>query len=170
MNLEECDELNNKLAVLMLPLPTSTEDKSKRLNSISKMLKGKKQSIVPWGMPRVIPPMGFMPRKLFIAFNEFMYNKVSAVLTNVPGPIYKRNMCGATMSNVMFWVPGLGQIGLVFCIFSYGNYLNMGVVCDHAIPVEPNEFMQEFFHELEEYEKGILPKLEKANERKVPSH
>ena len=170
MNLEECDELNNKLAVLMLPLPTSTEDKSKRLYSISKMLKGKKTSIVPWGMSRVIPPMGFMPRKLFIAFNEFMYNKVSAVLTNVPGPIYKRNMCGATMSNVMFWVPGLGQIGLVFCIFSYGNYLNMGVVCDHAIPVEPNEFMQEFFHELEEYEKGILPKLEKANERKVPSH
>ena len=174
MNLEECEELNNKLAVLMLPLPTSTNDKNKRLNGISKMLKGKKTSIVPWGMARVIPPMGFMPKNIFLAFNEFMYNKVSAVLTNVPGPIYKRNMCGATMSNVMFWVPGLGQIGLVFCIFSYGNYLNMGVVCDHAIPVEPNEFMQEFFHELEEYEKGMMITKEvegtTTNGMAVPSH
>ena len=35
----------------------------------------------------------------------------------------------------------------------------MGVVCDHAIPVEANEFMKEFFQELEEYEK-MIPLIE----------
>lgn len=52
--------------------------------------------------------------------------QVTAVLTNVPGPAHKRTIAGRTIEEMMFWVPGLGSIGVVLSIFTYGNKVSIG--------------------------------------------
>jgi hypothetical protein len=52
--------------------------------------------------------------------------QASAVLTNVPGPSHKRAICGRRIDEIMFWVPGLGSIGVVFSLFTYGDKVSLG--------------------------------------------
>jgi hypothetical protein len=44
----------------------------------------------------------------------------------VPGPSNKRSIAGKRIEEMMFWVPGLGSIGVVLSLFSYGDRLSMG--------------------------------------------
>jgi diacylglycerol O-acyltransferase / wax synthase len=74
------------------------------------------------------------------------------VLTNVPGPSHRRLLCGKTVDDLMFWVPAVGDIGIVISTISYGDQLSIGLVTDDAVPCPPGAFLEEFVREFEAFE------------------
>jgi len=75
-SVESCDELDNQVGVLMVPLPTEIDDKLKRLRHIGRMMQAKKSSVVPWAIAMCMKPMSLFPREFLQATMHFMSNKV----------------------------------------------------------------------------------------------
>lgn len=50
----------------------------------------------------------------------------TGVLTNVPGPSHERSLAGQQVTDLMFWVPAVGSIGMVLSIITYAHALAVG--------------------------------------------
>jgi hypothetical protein len=75
--------------------------------------------------------------------------KATAVMTNVPGPSQALYMAGAKMSQVMFWVPQSGDIGLGVSILSYAGGVQFGVITSRKLCPRPQEIIDRFGPEFE---------------------
>jgi hypothetical protein len=70
--------------------------------------------------------------------------KTTAVMTNVPGPAKKLQVCGSTLEQTMFWVPQTGTVGLGVSVLSYGGGVQFGVIADTALCPEPQAIIDGF--------------------------
>lgn len=53
-------------------------------------------------------------------------------------------MCGAKVTQCMFWVPQSGDIGLGVSILSYGGGVQFGVITDTTLCPEPQQIIDAF--------------------------
>jgi len=72
------------------------------------------------------------------------HRKTTAVMTNVPGPVQKLQLCGATLEQNMFWVPASGDIGVGVSILSYGGGVQFGLITDAGLCPEPQQIIDRF--------------------------
>ena len=80
---------------------------------------------------------GLLIKPVQHAMLNIFAKKATAVMTNVPGPKEQLTMCGAKVTQCMFWVPQSGDIGLGVSILSYGGGVQFGVVSDASLCPEP---------------------------------
>ncbi|MEZ5603589.1 MAG: WS/DGAT domain-containing protein [Burkholderiaceae bacterium] len=80
---------------------------------------------------------------------EYLGNKGSAVMTNVPGPSEQIRMAGVPLSRVMVWVPQSGNIGIGVSILSYAGGVQFGVISDTALCPDPQAIIDGFAPEFE---------------------
>ena len=80
---------------------------------------------------------------------DLLSNKASAVMTNVPGPAEALYLGGARLSEMMFWVPQSGQIGMGVSILSYNNRVHFGLVVDQKLVADPEAIIGRFASEFE---------------------
>merc|ERR1711972_195513 len=57
-----------------------------------------------------------------------IYGKVTAMLSNIPGPSSEVRLAGQALDDLKFYA--LGPIGLYFGIVSYNGHISIGVACD----------------------------------------
>jgi hypothetical protein len=74
-------------------------------------------------------------------------NKASGVLTNVPGPKQPLYFAGKKISNIMFWVPRSGVVGLGISIFSYDGKVTVGIASDEGLMPDPEALLEGFEEE-----------------------
>ena len=147
--LEHALELGNHFGLVFLDLPISEDNPLKRLYLVNERmneLKASKQAAVTFGF---LAALGMAPSGVQKPVLDILSEKASAVLTNVPGPQQPLYLAGSKLSEMMFWVPQNGTIGVGVSILSYDGKVFFGVISDRKRVPEPRAIIQRFRQEFE---------------------
>jgi WS/DGAT/MGAT family acyltransferase len=142
--MEEAWKLGNHFGLVPLVLPIGMANPIERVYEVRERmnaLKGSTQPILAFAMLAVA---GLMIKPAQDALLNLFGRKTTAVMTNVPGPKEQLTMCGAKVTQCMFWVPQSGDIGLGVSILSYGGGVQFGVITDTALCPEPQQIIDAF--------------------------
>jgi hypothetical protein len=93
--------------------------------------------------------MGVMPARVQAPLVELFSRKATAVVSNVPGPQAPLYMCGQRVSEMYFWVPQSGSIGLGLSLLSYAGQVYFGIISDQQLVDEPDALVARFTPEFE---------------------
>lgn len=148
--MEEAWKLGNRFGLVPLVLPIGVANPVERVYEVRRRmaaLKGSTQPILAFAMLAVA---GLMIKPAQDALLNLFGRKTTAVMTNVPGPKEQLTLCGARVTQCMFWVPQSGDIGLGVSILSYGGGVQFGVVTDTTLCPEPQRIIDAFAPEFDQ--------------------
>ena len=141
--------LGNQFGLAPLLLPLGQANPLRRLYMVRarmQALKGSMQPVMAFGL---LALAGLGPKPLQDAMLGLFSRKTTAVMTNVPGPATKLQLCGSTVEESLFWVPQTGSVGLGVSILSYGGGVQFGVVSDATLCPDPQRIIDGFAPEFE---------------------
>ena len=166
-------DLGNSFGLVFLPLPVSVAQPVRRLTELKARMdaiKASSEAIVSFG---VLTALGTIPKALYTPAIEFFGSKASAVMTNVPGPREPLYLAGRRISQVMFWVPMSGHLGLGVSVLSYAGGVMVGVAADAGLVPDPDRLVAAFERELkllfEPPPKRAAPKEKRPARRRASS-
>jgi WS/DGAT/MGAT family acyltransferase len=142
--IEEAWKLGNHFGLVPLVLPIGIENPVERVYEVrSRMqaLKGSTQPLLAFGLLAVA---GLLIKPAQDALLGLFSRKTTAVMTNVPGPREPIHLCGARVTQCMFWVPQSGNVGLGVSILSYGGGVQFGVITDTQLCPDPQQIIDAF--------------------------
>lgn len=148
--LGEEPRMENKFAAVMLDLPVGFADIRERVAATKRRLDAVKRSPEPlftYGTVRLL--LGTLPAAVSRLLIDYLANKCTCVISNVPGPWWPIYLGGRRMRAMMFWVPQRADIGIGISILSLSGELMVGVICDVELVAEPQELMEGFSAEFE---------------------
>jgi diacylglycerol O-acyltransferase / wax synthase len=137
-------ELGNKFSLVFLSLPVYLKDPVLRLKEVKRRMDKLKISPDPYVNFGLLSAIGYLPGTLAQKAARIFGNKTSGVLTNVPGPKKTLYFAGKKISNIMFWVPRSGAIGLGISILSYNGKVTIGVASDSSLMPDPEILLEGF--------------------------
>ena len=137
-------KLTNRFALVYLPLPIGIADPIERLFETKRHMDAIKQSPEALVTYQAIVGLGVVSDKIARSVRGYFANKVSVVLTNVPGPSQKLYFAGKLLETIVFWVPQSGSIGVGISIFSYGGQVNIGLITDRGLAPDPDTIIAAF--------------------------
>ncbi len=134
---EETDELGNRFGLVILSLPVGLRDPQERMALLKQRMdtiKSTPEAIVAFG---ILNTMGLTPIQVEKIIVDIFAAKVSAVMTNVPGPREPLYLAGSRIQEMMFWVPSPGSLSLGISILSYAGNVMVGVATDAGLIPNP---------------------------------
>ena len=140
----EDTKLTNRFALVYLPLPIGIADPINRLFETKRNMDAIKRSPEALVTYQAIAGLGVVSDKIARGVRGYYADKVSAVLTNVPGPSQKLYFAGKLLETIVFWVPQSGSIGVGISIFSYGGQVNIGLITDRGLAPDPDRIIAAF--------------------------
>jgi len=146
---EPIHELGNRFGLVPLCLPVGIANPVARVSEVRRRMADLKASYQPIVAYVMLGAAGVLPHTLQTQILEYLGNKGSAVMTNVPGPTETINMAGVPLSRMMFWVPQSGDIGIGVSILSYAGGVQFGVMSDVALCPDPQAIIDGFAPEFE---------------------
>ncbi len=147
--LEHAKKLGNHFGLVFLELPVGEPNPLRRLERIAacmRELKRSRQAIVTLGL---LAALGMGPQALQAPALELFSRKATMVATNVPGPQQPLYMTGVEATELMFWVPQSGSIGVGLSILSYNGRVHFGLIGDAKRVRDPEAVTQRFAGEFE---------------------
>ncbi len=167
---DQLDELGNKFGLVLLSLPIYEEDPFERLMEVRRRmnaLKNTPEAVVAFG---ILGAMGLTPVDIQRLIVQMFAMKATAVMTNVPGPQIPLYLAGAQITDIMFWVPQSGRMGLGTSILSYAGKVYLGVVTDVGLVPDPEKIIEGFYYEYGELLKLVkVAQAAEAGELKSPA-
>ena len=153
VNLRSADQpftaLGNQFGLVFLELPIGESRPLQRLYQVHdamKALRESKQPLVAYGL---LAALGRLPLQVEEPAIELFSSKASLVVSNVPGPREPLSMAGAPISQLLFWVPQSGSIGVGISILTYADKLQFGVIADRELIDNPTELTDLFAPEFD---------------------
>jgi diacylglycerol O-acyltransferase len=149
------DELGNKFAIVLLPMPIGIHDPHTLLRTMHSRMNRIKNSAEPaivYGLQRTVAEV---PEPLAVALTNFVANKSVGLITNVPGPRAAMALAGTEVAAILGYGPPTADHPLAFSIFSYNGTVNFGVATDVTLVPDPE---------------GLVRHLEQAIERLLGHH
>ena len=137
-------KLTNRFALVYLSLPIGIADPIDRLFETKRRMDAIKRSPEALVTYQVIAGLGIVSDKIARRVREYYADKVSVVLTNVPGPPQRLYFAGKALDTIVFWVPQSGSIGVGISIFSYGGQVNVGLITDRGLAPDPDTIIAAF--------------------------
>lgn len=147
--MERAFDLGNVFGLAFLSLPVGIVDAAERLLEVKRRMDMLKSSAEPGVAFGILQAIGAGPEFLHEQVVDVLSSKVSAVMTNVPGPRERLHFLGNPISRLMFWVPRAGDIGLGVSIISYADEVLIGVATDARMAPDPNAIVAGFHTELD---------------------
>jgi diacylglycerol O-acyltransferase / wax synthase len=141
--------LENRFAAVPLELPAGISQARERVAAVKLQMDALKQSVVPiviYGIQSAL--LMVLPQAVSRGLIDFLANKCTAVVTNVPGPQRGLSLAGRRVRTLMFWVPQRADIGVGISILSFAGKVQIGVICDAEIVPDPVELVRAFEEEL----------------------
>ncbi len=131
-------------------------------------IKDTPEAMVAYGIVNAIGASPVMVEKAMMAF---FAAKISAVMTNVPGPSEQLYFVGVPLSGLMFWVPTPAQLGLGISIISYAGKVLVGFATDASLAPNPKEIVAGFEAEVAEMRSWLhaAPEPEEAAQSVEPA-
>jgi WS/DGAT/MGAT family acyltransferase len=140
--------LGNRFGLLFLTLPIDIVDPRERLAVLHRRMTALEHSAEPLVTWAILGVMGYAPKLVEQLILAYFAQRVSMVMTNVPGPEQPLWLAGQRMSGLMFWVPQSGRVGLGISICSYAGEVRLGVASDAGLVPEPSDLVAGFHAEL----------------------
>ena len=147
--LEHAKQLGNHFGLVFLELPVGEANPMRRLERIAasmKVLRKSRQAVATFG---ALAAVGMAPPAVQAFALEMFSRKASAVATNVPGPQMPLYLGGSKITDLMFWVPQTGSIGLGISILSYNGAVHFGLIADAKLMPDPDSVIRRFRPEFE---------------------
>jgi len=169
--LEHAKQLGNHFGLVFLELPVGEPNPIARLEAVAahmRQLRKSRQAIMAFGL---LAALGMAPTPLQRLALELFSRKASAVATNVPGPQSPLYLAGCRISDMMFWVPQTGGIGLGVSILSYDGQVHFGLIADAKLMPDPDSVIRRFEPEFDKllylalmagWEDGLSPAYAEA--------
>lgn len=142
--------LGNHFGLVFLELPIGMAHPLERLYEVRRRmtaLKGSYQPIIALGLLNAV---GYGPKALQEQVTGLLGNSASAVMTNVPGPQQPLYFAGRRITEIEFWVPQSGGIGMGVSILSYDGRIQFGVITDAGLVPDPEAIVERFACEFEQ--------------------
>jgi WS/DGAT/MGAT family acyltransferase len=147
--LEHARKLGNHFGMVFLDLPIGEPNPLRRLELVAASMAGLKrsrQAALTFGL---LAAVGMAPVGVQRMALDYFSRKATAVATNVPGPQMPLYLAGCEVSEMMFWVPQNGTIGMGLSILSYNGRVHFGVIADALRVPDPDPLAQRFAREVE---------------------
>jgi len=147
--LEHAKKLGNHFGLVFLDLPVGESNPLRRLQRVAAHmheLKNARQAAVTFGLLAAVGMTTPAVQRLAL---EMFSRKASLVATNVPGPQMPLYLAGCRVSELMFWVPQNGSIGIGISILSYNGKVHFGLIADAKRIPDPGEVIRRFKGEFE---------------------
>lgn len=156
---DEALQLGNRFSLVYLALPVSVADPKERLYYVKERMDILKQSPEPFLVYQLLNLLGLAPGEFAKPMVQLFASKVSAVLTNVPGPRQTLYFAGKPIRRLLFWVPQSGQIGMGISIISYAGSVTLGIAVDENLVADPAPLLVAFQEEVAHFVKtfSIIP-------------
>jgi WS/DGAT/MGAT family acyltransferase len=141
--------LGNHFGLVFLDLPIGMDHPLERLYQVrSRMraLRGSYQPVIALGLLHAV---GYGPKILQEQVASILGASASAVMTNVPGMQHPIYLAGKRITEMGFWVPQSGGIGMGVSILSYDKRIHFGVITDEGLVPDPDAIVQRFDDEFE---------------------
>lgn len=148
-SLEKAKNLGNFFGLVLLTLPIGVADPVERVYTVKQRmtdLKGSYQAILTLAL---LGALGLGPKVIQASAMKVLSKKATAVMSNVPGPQQPLYMGGAKISELMFWVPQAGSVGMGVSIFSYNGRVHFGLITDTKLVKDPDTIIRRFKLEFE---------------------
>jgi WS/DGAT/MGAT family acyltransferase len=142
-------DLGNEFGIVTLVLPVGIADPMARLAELRRRmieLKSSYQAGVTYGL---LAALGRVPKVAQDALFGLLLSRATAVMTNVPGPQTAMRIAGGEITQLLFWVPQSGDIGIGVSILSYNGKVQFGLMVDAAMVPEPREIVAGFAPQFE---------------------
>jgi WS/DGAT/MGAT family acyltransferase len=142
--LDKAWQLGNQFGLVPLVLPIGIANPIERLAAVRARMNELKGGYQPLLAFALLSVAGVLIKPAQAALLNLFAKKATAVMTNVPGPSTPLKVCGRTLTQVMFWVPQSGDIGMGVSILSYGGGVQFGLITDAKMCPDPDAIVQRF--------------------------
>jgi diacylglycerol O-acyltransferase / wax synthase len=152
VNLRAADEpvtLGNRFGLVFVEMALGIANPLQRVYAMSDTMAALKGSLQPPMTLMTLGLMGLLPAAVQAPAVELFSRKATAVVSNVPGPQSPLYMCGQRISEMYFWVPQSGTIGLGISILSYAGQVHFGMISDRRLVRDPGQVVARFAPEFE---------------------
>ena len=129
--------MGNQFGLVFLSLPVGWNSQRKRLHVLRSRMDRLKKSAEPLIIYGLLTVVGRTSTWFEHKLVRYLADKVTAVVTNVPGPRKQRYLAGAPLTAILPWVPQAGRVGLGVSIFSYAGEIRIGVATDAGVLDNP---------------------------------
>ena len=146
---EEPLSLGNKFGLVFVDMGLGMRNPLKRVYAMHETMTALKGSLQPPMTLMVLGLLGMLPDVVQGPAIELFSRKASMVVSNVPGPQSPLYMCGQRVSEMYFWVPQSGTIGIGISILSYAGQVYFGMISDRKLVREPHKVVDRFAPEFE---------------------
>ena len=147
--LEHAKKLGNHFGLVFLELPVGEPNPVARVRHVADnmdRIKSSRQAIMTFG---ALAALGMTPTPVQRMALDLFSRKATAVATNVPGPQMPLYLAGTRISELMFWVPQSGSLGLGLSILSYQGRVHFGLIADAKSIPEPGRVTARFGQQFE---------------------
>lgn len=138
------EHLGNRFGMVFLSLPIGNAYADRGVKLIKRRMDELKASpeasVVAW----LIRLLAVLPSLLDRLLVSFFGTKATLVATNLPGPREPLELAGCRLSNIVYWVPLSGRLGLGVSFVSYDGQLQMGVFSDAGLIPDPGRLVELF--------------------------
>jgi diacylglycerol O-acyltransferase / wax synthase len=162
-------DLGNRFGLVYLTLPVGIADPAKRLVEVHQRMEAIKhspESVLSYGILEVL---GLTPPQIEQRLLDVFAQKVTAVMTNVPGPREPLYFAGTELAGVVGWVPAAGSIGMGMSIFSYNGGVTVGFQVDARLIPDPEKIIGDFEREVQALKELATQRRGKTPRRKAPA-
>ena len=143
-------KLGNRFGLVYLPLPVGLDDPEERLMEVHRRMvaiKSSPEGPISYG---ILGAIGVTPPAVEKRLIDLFAPKVTAVMTNVPGPREPVYFAGTKVAGVLGWVPASGGISTGVSIFSYDGGVVVGLRVNARLIPDPQTIIDAFGEELDE--------------------
>lgn len=129
--------MGNRFGLIFVDLPVGIHHPLERLYAVhtaTQRLKGSHQALAVLGLMSFI---GNLPSPVEEPATALFSAKASLVASNVPGPRAPLTFRGVPASQMLFWVPQAGSIGIGVSMLSYNGRVQFGVIADRKLIPKP---------------------------------
>jgi WS/DGAT/MGAT family acyltransferase len=137
--------LENRFAAVPLQLPAGIAGIDQRVGAVKARMDALKRSVEPivvYGIQAAL--LQVLPERMSRGLIDFLANKCTAVVTNVPGPQGVVRLAGRRVRSMMFWVPQRARIGIGVSILSFAGQLQVGIIADRRLVPDVGELVADF--------------------------
>jgi WS/DGAT/MGAT family acyltransferase len=140
-------ELGNHFGLVFLSLPLGIADPLARLAELRRRSSALRRSAEPLVVLGILRALGRIPLAMQRMVVQIFATKATLVMTNVPGPRQTLYLAGKAISDIFFWVPQSGRVGLGVSILSYNGKVRLGVGTDAGLVPDPQAIVEGFHEE-----------------------
>ncbi len=136
--------LGNQVGAVLLRLPVFLADPAERLKVTRERMDRRKNSLEAPIIYAGLKVLGTLPFGLETSLVDHYSSRLTAVMTNVPGPRERLWLAGAPVDVFMFWVPKTGGVGLGVSLLSYAGEVRVGIISDAGLVPDPEAIVTGF--------------------------